>query len=41
MWLNVSAVVWNEDLKRITIEKKRQDDPLEFNYIEQISTQDA
>jgi hypothetical protein len=36
MWLNVSAIVWNEKLKAITIQKKRESEPLEFDHIEEI-----
>lgn len=36
MWLNVSAILWNEKLKKISIEKNRQDDPFEFSNIEEI-----
>jgi len=33
MWLNVSAICWNEKLRAKTIELKREDDPLEISYI--------
>lgn len=43
MWLNVNAVVWNEKLKQISIDKKREgkDNVLEFDYIEEISNETA
>lgn len=39
MWLNVSAIIWNEKLKRITIAKNRLDDPLEFDTIEEYTSE--
>jgi hypothetical protein len=41
MWLNVSAIVWNEKLKAITIQKKRESEPLEFDHIEEIQSESA
>lgn len=41
MWLNVSAIVWNEKLKPITILKEREDEPLEFDSIEEIQPEVA
>jgi len=37
MWLNVSAILWNEKLKKVTIEKKRFSEPFEFECIEEIN----
>jgi hypothetical protein len=36
MWLNVSAICWNEKLKAKTIDLHRENDPLEFSYISEI-----
>jgi len=36
MWLNVSAICWNEKLKAKTIQLQREDDPLHINYISEI-----
>ena len=38
MWLNVSAIMWNEKLKKLSIEKNRtEDEVFEFNNIQEIS----
>ncbi len=36
MWLNVSAICWNEKLKAKTIQLRRENDPLEFSYISEV-----
>jgi len=36
MWLNVSAICWNEKLKAKTIQLQSEDDPLELSYISEI-----
>ncbi len=36
MWLNVSAILWNEKLKKISNEQERSD-PFEFDYIQEIN----
>lgn len=41
MWLNVSAILWNEKLKKVTIEKNREAEPLELSYIEEVSNEVA
>jgi len=41
MWLNVSAILWNEKLKKVTIEKNRHEEPFEFDCIEEISSEIA
>lgn len=41
MWLNVSAILWNEKLKKITIEKNREAEPFELSCIEEVSNEIA